>query len=112
MTLINKSQSKPYKEYEEKRDFIRMKVDTPVSLLSDANPDTINGICKNLSGGGLLVEADATLPVGAKVEVCIRSNHGHSPMLKARAAVTRVEAELGEQQASCCRIGMAITEML
>ncbi len=99
------------RQYEEKRNFIRMRVDTPVKMQSDATDDALTGVCKNLSGGGLLVEAKATLPVGAIVEVCLSSQHGHSPMLNARARIIRVDAEPGLQNTTC-KLGMEIMEML
>ena len=99
------------RDFEEKRNFIRMRVDAPVTLNTEAKPGTIKGICRDLSGGGLMIEVDSTLPVNTQVEVCIASNHGHNPMLRALAQVRRVSSRLGAEETPCL-IGLEIREML
>ncbi|TQV78706.1 PilZ domain-containing protein [Exilibacterium tricleocarpae] len=96
------------REYTEKRNFIRMKIDTPadVSILSD---DTqLQGICRDLSGGGMMIEVDKTLPVGTELEVTITSAHGHQPLLRAMTVITRVDAD----HSGTCTLGMKIQQML
>jgi len=97
--------------FEEKRNFIRMKVDTPVVISCEAKPGTIKGICKNLSGGGLMVEVDSALPLNTELEVCIASNHGHSPMLHAIAQVARVFSSPGNEEKPCL-MGLEIHRLL
>lgn len=99
------------RNFEEKRNFIRMKVDTPVTIRGEALLDEITGICRDLSGGGLLVEVESTLPVGTVVDICIASQHSHSPILKARVEICRVISGLGTEKQSCLA-GMEIVEML
>ncbi|WP_188150322.1 PilZ domain-containing protein [Teredinibacter waterburyi] len=99
------------RDYQEKRNFIRMKVDTPVSMQVQSGSDSYEGICRDLSGGGLLVELDTALPMGTEVEVTIASSHGHNPMLKAKAVVSRVESH-PDASAQPCLLGMEITEVL
>ncbi|TVZ38400.1 PilZ domain-containing protein [Alteromonadaceae bacterium 2753L.S.0a.02] len=99
------------REYQEKRNFIRMKVDTPVIVIVEADDQTFEGKCRDLSGGGLLVELPSALPVGTVARVAIQSNHGHSPMLQARAVVSRIESRLDTTEQPCL-IGMEIEEML
>ncbi len=105
------------RNYEEKRNFIRMKVNTPVELIveNSAQP-AIEGICRNLSGGGMLVEAPAVLPIGTKLCVSIASPHGHNPMLKAHTRVQRIDGRVGSDSGSKgekgCAIGLVITEMI
>lgn len=99
------------RNFEEKRSFIRMRVDTPVTISCDAKSGEIKGVCRDLSGGGLMVEVDSALPVGAELEICIASQHGHSPMLKARAQVSRVSTQLGNENKPCL-VGLEIVEML
>lgn len=99
------------RDYQEKRNFIRMRVDTPVTISLKAGDNTHGGICRDLSGGGMLVELDTALPVGTTVEVNIASNHGHNPMLKAQAEVTRVVAQPGSEE-SPCLLGLEIRSML
>lgn len=99
------------REYQEKRNFIRMKVDTPATVTITSEGNQHSGTCRDLSGGGMLVELDAALPVGTTVEVSIASTHGHSPMLRAEAEVTRVVAQPGAE-ANPCLVGLEILRML
>lgn len=99
------------RNYEEKRGFIRMRIDTPVSISCKTLDTELKGVCRNLSGGGLLVELDATLPLATEVEICIRSQHGHSPMLKALARVMRVSSKPGSEKKPCM-LGLEIVEIL
>lgn len=77
------------KPYSEKRDFIRMKIGAPLNAKLAAATEVIEGLCLDLSGGGLQVEAKQSLPVGTEAEVEVSSDHGHNPTLKARAKVVR-----------------------
>ncbi|MBX2857228.1 MAG: PilZ domain-containing protein [Cellvibrionaceae bacterium] len=97
------------RDFQEKRNYIRMKVDTPVSIQIMSGEDTFEGICRDLSGGGLSVELSRTLPVGAVTQIAIASKHGHSPMLNARAVVTRVETPPSGKMSI---VGMKIEEVL
>lgn len=99
------------RNYEEKRNFIRMKVETPISIRCKTLNTELTGICRDLSGGGLLVELEAPLPLATEVEICISSKHGHSPMLKARAKVNRVSSKPGSKKKPCI-LGLQIVEML
>lgn len=78
------------KPYSEKRDFIRMKIGAPLSAKLAAAEEVIEGLCLDLSGGGLQVETKKGLDVGTEAEVEVSSDHGHSPTLKAKARVARV----------------------
>lgn len=99
MNLANRS-------YEEKRNFIRMRVNTPAEVKVDQN--LWAGICHNLSGGGMMISVPEPLPLGAELEVTVSSHHGHSPMLKALTKVRRVQP-LASQE---CRIGLEILNLL
>ena len=77
------------KPYSEKRDFIRMKIGAPLNARLAAATDVIEGLCVDLSGGGLQVEAKQGLAVGTEAEVEVSSGHGHNPTLKARTKVVR-----------------------
>lgn len=99
------------REYQEKRNFIRMRVDTPIRMVLESDGQTLEGKCRDLSGGGLLVELPTALPVGTRGRVSIQSTHGHSPMLQATVIVNRVEAQLDTTEQPCL-VGMEIEEML
>ncbi len=77
------------KAYSEKRDFIRMKIGAPLNAKIAAESEIIEGLCLDLSGGGLQVETQHPLTIGTLVEVDVVSDHGHSPTLKANAKVVR-----------------------
>ena len=55
--------------YNEKRSFIRMKINTPVEVKVAGN--RLQGVCKDLSGSGLLVETREEVALGTDVEVYI-----------------------------------------
>ncbi|HSC69663.1 MAG TPA: PilZ domain-containing protein [Cellvibrio sp.] len=78
------------KPYSEKRDFIRMKIGAPLNARLAAATEAIEGLCLDLSGGGLQVETRQSLAVGTEAEVEVSSDHGHNPTLKARTKVVRV----------------------
>ncbi len=94
--------------YSEKRNFIRMQIDTPISVQVETHNENITGLCRDLSGGGMLVELEKALPVGSQMKVEINSPHGHEPMLQAKTRVTRVLGGPNDR----CILGMEIEEML
>lgn len=85
------------RSYDEKRDFIRMKVDTPADIIINSDSKKIHGICRDLSGGGMQVELPVSLPIGTLTEVSISSSHGHEPILHAEAKVTRIATAPNKQ---------------
>ncbi|MBB3168978.1 PilZ domain-containing protein [Simiduia aestuariiviva] len=100
MSLANRA-------YSEKRNFIRMRIDTPVEITLDED-QTLNGLCCDLSGGGMAVEVDRALPVGTQLTISLSSSHGHNPMLRAKAHVARVLSGPNER----CQLGLEIDELL
>ena len=99
------------REYQEKRNFIRMKIDTPAQVSINNGDDTHEGICKELSGGGMLLELDTTFPVGSELKVTISSGHGHAPMLEALTRVLRVDAKPGSESQPCT-MGLEILKVI
>jgi hypothetical protein len=93
------------RSYQEKRNFIRMRIDSPAALV--AGERAINGICINLSGGGMLVALEEPLDSGQECEITISSAFGHSPMLRAKTRVNRVMSEGGQ-----VLLGLEIAELL
>ena len=96
------------KAYSEKRDFIRMKISAPLNAKLSVASDCIEGLCKDLSGGGMQVETSQSLEVGTEVEVEVSSDHGHNPTLRAKAKIVRSAA--GEN--SNYVLGLEITQLL
>lgn len=97
-------------ESEEKRDFLRMRVDSPVTMALADKEESMSGICRDLSGGGMLVEVEKALPIGTELEVTLASSYGHAPVLQAAAKVTRI-IELPDSDAGRNRVGLRLTEI-
>lgn len=77
------------KSFNEKRDFIRMKICTPLSATLSHDDGVIEGFCRDLSGGGMQVETKIKIALDTELVVEISSGHGHNPTLHARAKVAR-----------------------
>lgn len=85
------------KPYSEKRDFIRMKIGAPLSAKLAVADGIVEGLCLDLSGGGLQVETKTQIEAGTEMEVEVSSDHGHNPTLRARARVARAtSSETGD----------------
>jgi len=96
------------KNYNEKRDFIRMKIGAPLGASLTTSSKTIEGICRDLSGGGLQVETKEPIDLGTELVAEVASTHGHSPSLKAKVKVAR-SLDIGEGN---FLIGMEIIELI
>lgn len=96
------------RKYDEKRDYIRMTIGSPLQATVVDQGTQLQGRCLDLSGGGMLLELDSELPKGTQVEVSVNSEHGHSPALYALAEVTRIDPASNDKVAH----GMRIVEML
>lgn len=94
--------------FNERRIFIRMKIDAPVEVLIKKESASITGICRDLSGGGMLVELEETVPYETELEATLISMHDKHPMLKAKAIVARTEPN----ERGTYTIGLQILEML
>jgi len=96
------------REYSEKRNFIRMKIDTPAEVTMNNQNVHAEGICHDLSGGGMLLTLDKEVELDTELLVTVSTNHGHQPMLSARCTVSRVEP--GPKQSYL--LGLEINEVL
>lgn len=99
------------RDYLEKRDFIRMRIDSPVEVHIAGHDSPISGMCRDLSGGGMLIEVDTALPAGSEVEVTLASNHGHAPMLRAIAVVTRISGDANDESGTQ-KVGLQLKDIL
>ncbi|MGE7992759.1 PilZ domain-containing protein [Pseudomonas sp. NPDC089554] len=72
-------------EHDEKRDFIRMRIDAEVSLLHAG--EVVTAVCVDLSSGGMQIRAAQRFAVGEHIEVRLESDH---PALKGLHASTEV----------------------
>ena len=93
------------RDYSEKRDFIRMRVEAPVTLVHAGQE--IPALCLDLSSNGLQIEASCALSVGERVRVQIPSPHKELKGLDAETEVVRVSSLDDGKQA----VGLAIVAM-
>lgn len=97
------------RDYSEKRDFIRMKVNTPAQILIETDDEpNCDAICNDLSGGGMSITVNKELLLDSEITVTVTSDHGHSPILKARCCVARVQA----QEEGSYSVGLVIKEVI
>jgi hypothetical protein len=82
--------------WEEKRDFIRMKVDTQITLSLDENIK-VEGYCRDLSGTGMLIEVDREVDTGITCQTTLPSNNEAFPSLDATVKVLRC-VQLGDNK--------------
>ena len=93
------------RDYSEKRDFIRMRVDADVVLSHEG--DEVSGVCIDLSSSGMQVEAPRQFTVGDRLTVRIDSDHAALSGLEADTEVVWVKAQDSENQ----RLGLTILKM-
>ena len=78
------------REYDEKRDFIRINVDCEMTYKLPGTPDTKSGKVTNLSGRGMMFITAEALDVESVVEVRIIPEKNITPPLHANVRVVRV----------------------
>ncbi|MFJ2320297.1 PilZ domain-containing protein [Pseudomonas sp. NPDC087817] len=93
------------RDYSEKRDFIRMRVDADVVLIHAG--DEVSAVCIDLSSSGMQVEAPRQFAVGDRLSVCIDSEHAALSGLEAETEVVWVKAQDDKTQ----RLGLTILQM-
>jgi len=93
------------RDYSEKRDFIRMRIDTEVSLLHAGQ--VIAATCIDLSGSGMQVEAPQRFKVGDRLEVRIDSELSALGGLAASTEVVWIADQPGGAQ----KFGLRILKM-
>ena len=93
------------RDYAEKRDFIRMRVDAEVSLIHAGQ--VIAAVCIDLSGSGMQVQAPKRFKVGDQLSVRIDSEHAALKGLNAETEVVWVvDLDDGGQ-----KLGLSILKM-
>lgn len=77
--------------YNEKRDFIRMRVETAVTF--EYEGETFDAVCIDLSSTGMQIETDAALSLsqGQSMRVLIPSAHAELTGLQADTQIQRLE---------------------
>ncbi|HEX8594809.1 MAG TPA: PilZ domain-containing protein [Pseudomonas sp.] len=93
------------RDYDEKRDYIRMRVDADISLLYAGQ--IIPAVCIDLSSSGMQVQAPRTFRVGDKLSVRIDSEHAALKGLEAETEVVWLtDLDDGSQ-----KLGLTIVSM-
>lgn len=75
--------------YDEKRDFIRMKVDTEITLSMNDSEKEVTGFCRDLSGTGMLIEVNEQIDEGSNCKTILPSSNEAFPSLNALVKVIR-----------------------
>lgn len=75
--------------YSEKRNFIRMKINTPIQI--EAGGDKFLARCKDLSGSGVLIQTDRALALGTTVQIYIDQEGDKLLPFRATGEVVRVD---------------------
>ena len=88
--------------YSEKRDFIRMRIDTEVTLLHAEQ--VVAAVCLDLSSSGMQVQAPEHFQVGDRIEVKIDSDHPALSGLRASTEVVWIADQPDGQQKFGLRI--------
>ena len=76
-------------DYNEKRDFMRMALDHPITVKVEGENEGFTGTAKDLSAIGMLIGCDRQVAVGAMVELTLDSQTSLVAPLKATAEVLR-----------------------
>lgn len=93
------------RDYSEKRDFIRMQIETAITLVQ--GDQSYEAVCLDLSSTGMQVIAATNLQMGDKVRVHIPSEHNELKGLDAETEVVRVGSHEDGRQS----LGLAILSM-
>jgi hypothetical protein len=93
------------RSYSEKRDYIRMRVETTVILYHGGQE--IPAHCFDLSSTGMLLEATSAVTLGEIVKVHIPSDHAALKGLDVKAEIIRA-IDIGDGRQS---IGLTVLEM-
>lgn len=81
-------------DYEEKRMFVRMQVETQVNFTVNGRRDvTHHGVSQDLSATGLLLQSDFAPDVGDDINIVMNTDNQRLPPFVAQGKVIRVEAE-------------------
>lgn len=105
LTLGKKKMLQHERNYSEKRDFIRMSIETPIALSQGAQ--TVQGVCQDLSSTGMQVLVATSFKLGDKIRVQISSEHAE---LKGLDALTEV-VRLGSHEDGRQKLGLTIHSM-
>lgn len=98
-------------DYEEKRSFTRMRVETTVSFNVNKNSDiTYQGLSRDLSATGLLMQSDFAPPVGAQLHLEMHTENDRLPPFVAQGEVLRVEQDPADAGKHLISVALTATQ--
>jgi len=97
------------RDYDEKRDFIRVEVDCDIRFKPQGTEQAAIGRLANLSGRGLMFIAANEIPVDTQVEIYVESDQQINAPLH---AVVRVVRMAKQRRGDGYEIGAIITSVL
>jgi len=97
------------RDYDEKRDFIRVEVDCEVRFKEQDGDEQYQGRVKNLSGRGMMFISDIGISQGTLLEVHVAPQNDLTPPLNAMVQVVRM---VRQKSSNAYEIGAVIKQML
>ncbi|MDH5446650.1 MAG: PilZ domain-containing protein [Gammaproteobacteria bacterium] len=97
------------RDYDEKRDFVRVEVDCDIFFREQDEPDKFHGRVKNLSGRGMMFISEQGIPKETLLEVNIAPVNDLTPPLHALVRVVRMAKQ---RHGTGYEIGAVIQQML
>lgn len=97
------------RDYDEKRDFIRVEVDCEIRYTETDSGENYVGRVKNLSGRGMMFISELGVPPETVLEVRIEPQNDLTPPLHAEVRVVRMAKQ---RHANGYEIGAVIQQML
>ena len=85
------------KDFKEKRDFIRMQINSPITIIYGPQQDKIQAICNDLSGTGMQITTPHKFEIGASARAHIAAAGSHQASLDASIRFTRIGEKNGNE---------------
>ena len=80
-------------DYEEKRDHRRIGVDCPMTFQVEGTGEVQQGVARDLSATGMLIQCGADIPLGSRLEVKVTPPKSIVPPLHAVVEVVRSQTK-------------------
>jgi hypothetical protein len=77
------------RDYQEKRNYIRMQMDVPASISLTHEGNVVQARCLDLSGNGMLIMSPEAFEDGTEFDIVISSTQPNLPPLEAKVKTTR-----------------------
>lgn len=86
------------RDYQEKRNFIRMQMDVPATITLTQNDQVIQARCLDLSGNGMLLSSPEPIQEESIFHIVISSTRPNLPPLEAEVKCTRCIEKDGQYE--------------